>query len=326
MAGFVYLTSCVGWAGQTCSGKGAGYDIQQMVNASRPVTRSTFLGHVDREDLRDVEAALGYDRWMPMSRDPFIGYYRSKFCGAPAYYFTHSAIEHIFIDPSYRKKLNVRRDPAANYSFFRNGLFDELPSWAPLAAGVALIGIPLIAYLAKQKTAQAALPAVGQGTMGLPDNKTMQDRFGPLFFVPDPQPNNPEAIRITNGWEQANIVSVPLPELGKTVQFNKRCAGKLQQLVSAWAAAGILGDIVSWDGTYVSRFIRGSRTKLSPHAFGNALDINAAMNPFRQPGAAPGEYGNVWRLVEVAQALGWNCGANWPAGQTDAMHFQIDNC
>jgi hypothetical protein len=212
-----------------------------------------------------------------------------------------------------------------NRSWRRNGPLDDLPSWTPWAFGAAAIALPIIVSLARQKRAMAATTSAVEGTLGGPENASMQAKFGPLMFVPAPVANNPEAIQITNGWDRDNIVSVPLPEMGRTVQFHKKCAGKLQQLISAWASAGILGDIVTWDGTFVPRFIRGSKTKLSPHTWGNAFDINAAYNPFHQPVAGPGEYGNVWRLAEIAKSLGWTWGGDWGA-YVDGMHFQIDNC
>jgi GNAT superfamily N-acetyltransferase len=74
-----------------------------MVDASTDVTRKTFLKHVDRESLREVEKSLGYfehpSQGLTMAGDWHVSYHRGYFIGKPVYYFVHSAIEYIFMDP-----------------------------------------------------------------------------------------------------------------------------------------------------------------------------------------------------------------------------------
>jgi hypothetical protein len=67
-----------------------------MIDREIDITRRTFLKHVDRDDLRDLETALGYGSWLHMASDGTVSYYRSKLHGKTVYYFRQSAIEYVF--------------------------------------------------------------------------------------------------------------------------------------------------------------------------------------------------------------------------------------
>lgn len=152
-----------------------------------------------------------------------------------------------------------------------------------------------------------------------------QDLFGHLEYVADPQPDNKENVRITNGWE-SNIVSVPLPQLAAVggparVRWHTRAQGQLVALWAAWEKAGLLPRISSWGGSYVPRFIRGSQTVLSNHAFGTAFDINAAWNPLGACPALLGKPGCVRELVGIANEHGFYWGGHFT--RLDGMHFEV---
>ena len=157
-----------------------------------------------------------------------------------------------------------------------------------------------------------------------------QQVFGRFSFVPAPQPDNAEAIRITDGWENENIVRVAIPQLvGKrgapssgTVGFHRLAARQLQDLFKAWSKARVLDRVVTWDGSFVARFIRGSTTVLSNHAFGSAFDINAALNPLGAEPAFPGKTGCVYDLVSIAHDNGFYWGGHF-AKRRDGMHFEV---
>lgn len=149
-----------------------------------------------------------------------------------------------------------------------------------------------------------------------------QQLFGVMTYEPAPTIWNREAIRITNGWEKDNIISVSLPVIGD-VMFHKAAAWQLKQLWTAWEAAGLLELVRSWDGSYVPRFIRGSTTYLSNHAYGTAFDINAKYNPLGAKPALVGQTGSVRKLVELANQWGFWWGGHWGNGRTDGMHFEI---
>jgi len=157
-----------------------------------------------------------------------------------------------------------------------------------------------------------------------------QQAFGRFSFVPAPQPDNAEAIRITDDWESENIVRVVIPQLpgtrgapaSGTVRFHRLAARQLEALFKGWSKARVFNRVVSWDGAFVSRFIRGSATVLSNHAFGSAFDINAALNPLGAEPAFPGKPGCVYDLVRIAHDHGFYWGGHF-SGRRDGMHFEV---
>ena len=89
-----FVTSCVNSTAAA---------ITPMVDQERDITRSTFLKHVDRTELRDIELQLGYAahprQGLTMAGDFHVAYYRSKFKGRPCVFFRWSAIEYVFVEP-----------------------------------------------------------------------------------------------------------------------------------------------------------------------------------------------------------------------------------
>lgn len=153
--------------------------------------------------------------------------------------------------------------------------------------------------------------------------------------------DNPEAIKILDSWENKNIVGVTVPQLAKIpgITYQGRVEGKghasvqVHRLVSvsfvclwkAWEDAGLLDRIITWGGLWVPRFVRGSRTSLSNHAFATAFDINAPWNGLRRTPALVGQRGCVRELVELANEYGWWWGGHgWPSdySKLDGMHFE----
>ena len=157
-----------------------------------------------------------------------------------------------------------------------------------------------------------------------------QKVFGKFDFVAAPVPSNPENIRILGTWEQDNIVRVQLPQLvgvqgaphNGGARFHKKAADQLVALWKAWEDAGFLDRILTWDGSFVPRFIRGNRTVLSNHAFGTAFDINAALNPRGTRPLLVGKKGSVRELVTIANDHGFYWGGHFGA-KPDGMHFEI---
>jgi peptidoglycan hydrolase-like protein with peptidoglycan-binding domain len=163
-------------------------------------------------------------------------------------------------------------------------------------------------------------------------NAARAQAFGRIEYVSTPVPTNPEAIRITNGWDRDNIVLVEIPQLAGgriagaptsgRVTFHKLVAPRAQALFAAWEAAGLMPLVKTWDGSWVPRFIRGSRTTLSNHAYGSAFDINARWNPLGARGAARGTVGCVYELVALANEHGFAWGGHFQS-RPDAMHFEL---
>lgn len=157
-----------------------------------------------------------------------------------------------------------------------------------------------------------------------------QNLFGPLEFVPSPTAQNPEKIKITNNFETKNIVEIAIPQLVEVpgaskgiVHFHRLVKQQFVDLWSAWDAAGLLRNILSYDGDYNPRFIRGKAQEqiLSNHAFGTAFDINAKWNAYGAEPATWGQKGCVYDLVDIAAEHGFYWGGFF--SHRDGMHFEI---
>jgi hypothetical protein len=161
-------------------------------------------------------------------------------------------------------------------------------------------------------------------------NRQREALFGRYDYVSAPQPGNPEAIRIVGSWERDNIVEVAIPQLRKAlgskapaaIRFHRLAASQLQSLWAEWEAAGLLNRILSFGGGFVARFVRGSRSLLSNHAFGSAFDINEAYNSFGQRPASNGNKGCVRDLVPIANRCGFYWGGHYQS-RMDGMHFEV---
>jgi len=153
--------------------------------------------------------------------------------------------------------------------------------------------------------------------------------FGEYSFVSAPVPENPEAIKITSNWVQENIVTITVPQLmgvsgapaNGHAQFHRLVAPRVLSLFQAWEDAGLKPLILSYGGSFVPRFIRGSRSVLSQHAFGSAFDINAQWNGLAATPAAVGAKGSLRLLVPIANGLGFYWGGHF--ARRDGMHFEI---
>lgn len=152
--------------------------------------------------------------------------------------------------------------------------------------------------------------------------------FGVIKFRAAPTSNNPERVVISNNW-QKNITMVEIPQLHgvkgtagrKKFPFHKKLAGKVVELFQAWEDAGLIHLLKTYAGSWVPRYVRGSRTYLSSHAWGTAFDINAAWNMRGKQPALVGKRGSVRELVPIAMELGWWWGGHWK--KRDGMHFEV---
>lgn len=76
--------------------------FDDMRRDATAVTRTEFLRHVDMNDMRELEAELGYarnkrhDHGLTMKNDWHVAYYKSHWGDKPCYYFVWSGIEHYF--------------------------------------------------------------------------------------------------------------------------------------------------------------------------------------------------------------------------------------
>lgn len=182
----------------------------------------------------------------------------------------------------------------------------------------------------ERRDAEPIVPETG--TLQPLSNEERRRLFGDFRFRPAPTPSNPERIEILDGWDDENIRSVEVPQLkGKPVfgtpssgrmRFHRLAATQLQALWAAWEEARLLDRVLTFDGSYAPRFIRGSRTRLSNHAFGTAFDINARWNPLGAVPALAGREGSVRELVSIANEHGFCWGGHFRS-RPDGMHFEV---
>ncbi len=137
---------------------------------------------------------------------------------------------------------------------------------------------------------------------------------------------------LLDNWKKKNIVTVRVPQtLGievwgrprttDAIRFHKKGAEQLKSLWASWEKEKVLDKVLTWDGSYVPRFIRGSKTRLSNHAFGTAFDINVKWNGLGKRPALVGEKGSVRELVEIANEHGFYWGGHFR--RYDGMHFEL---
>lgn len=168
-------------------------------------------------------------------------------------------------------------------------------------------------------------PQPSHGPLSATDRENL---FGRFSYASSPVPGNPEAITIRGNWA-TNISQIIVPELAGiqgaprscSVQFHSALAPQVTKLFQEWDSAGLRYLILSWGGSWVPRFIRGSRSVLSNHAWGTAFDINVAWNSLGAQPALRGETGSVRELVDIAYENGFYWGG-WFSKRPDGMHFE----
>ena len=154
--------------------------------------------------------------------------------------------------------------------------------------------------------------------------------FGNFAFQASPVKNNPEAIKIIDGWEKTNIEKIVIPQLvnisgaprSGSVSFHAKVAVQIRDAFQAVDDAGLADRILSWGGSWVPRYIRGSRRTLSNHAWGTAFDINVPQNYLGTRPALKGQKGSVREMAPIFTQFGLFWGG-WYSRRKDGMHFEI---
>ncbi len=129
-------------------------------------------------------------------------------------------------------------------------------------------------------------------------------------------PYGSDWIRIEPRWLERNIVTRSVPILG-AVTCNRRLFAPLRQALRTLERRGLarVVDPADYAGCFAPRRIPGSGS-LSLHAWGLAIDINAAANP------RLGDSRQDRRLVRVMEDAGFTWGGRWPT-VPDPMHFEL---
>jgi hypothetical protein len=171
------------------------------------------------------------------------------------------------------------------------------------------------------------------------DLETRRKVFGNFAFEPAPTKGSPEAIRITDGWAKSSIKLINIPQLvgvkgapvSGNVEFHAKAAAQLQKAFAAIEAAGLKHLLLSWGGSWVPRYIRGSRRTLSNHAWGTAFDINMEWNALGTRPALKGRVGSTRELVSIFEKFGFFWGGWYGMeigggtaadARPDGMHFE----
>jgi hypothetical protein len=159
-------------------------------------------------------------------------------------------------------------------------------------------------------------------------DKQKNSSFGTIKWRRNYKSKDREAIIITNGWDDQNIIVTNVPQLVKlglsktgNVSWHKKCEKQLLSLWKEWDDTGLLKYVISYEGAYNPRLIRGSRTSLSQHSYGVAFDINAAWNGLGKYPAGPGQRGCLYKLVPSMYKWGFYWGGHF--SRRDGMHAEV---
>jgi hypothetical protein len=159
----------------------------------------------------------------------------------------------------------------------------------------------------------------------------VENRFGKLNHT-----ENRGSIVPSEKWVKENIVRVRVPAIeGKPLytEFNHERVSNLgltmhrlmvEPLTLAMSEIvdrGFHMDILTFDGLYNPRMVRGSKDRLSRHSWGIAIDLNAPWNGLGNRPAAMGAKGSLWRIVPIMEKYGFVWGGRWK--RPDAMHFEL---
>jgi hypothetical protein len=137
------------------------------------------------------------------------------------------------------------------------------------------------------------------------------------------RPTSGRSIDIPNRWERRHLRSDRVPLLGR-VRCHRKIFRQLRRALRELRREGHGGAINSYSGCYVPRFISsydgygiGPAKRLSRHAWGIAVDVNAPSNRFGTRGNQPRT------LIRTMRKWGLNWGGRWAL--PDPMHFEWDH-
>jgi hypothetical protein len=154
---------------------------------------------------------------------------------------------------------------------------------------------------------------VGEARDGPARPAELKARFGePAVALPYGE----DWVRLDPGFLRRHIVTRRVPLLG-AVTCHRRMIPALRSAMTELRRRGLgrLVNVADYAGCYAPRRIQPSGT-LSLHAWGLAVDLNAASNP------AGGESNQDPRLVRTMERHGFSWGGDFPT-VPDPMHFEF---
>lgn len=137
------------------------------------------------------------------------------------------------------------------------------------------------------------------------------------------------SVTILNGFEsRLDVLRPPLlprPPYGATaISVHPLARPAFERVFYRLHKSGLDARILTFDGAYMARH-KGwdTRRALSTHAYGIAIDLNAAFNRYGQPPALAGETGSLERILPVFADEGFAWGGDFSAPWQDGMHFEL---
>jgi hypothetical protein len=180
---------------------------------------------------------------------------------------------------------------------------------------VVLLRAPLAPRELIRRTERKAAARIvdGPGPVGPARPAQLKVRYGePAVGLP----YGVDWIRLDPAFVRRHIVSRRVPILG-SVTCHRAMIRPLRAALGSLARRGLsrLVDPGDYAGCYAPRRIQPSG-QLSLHAWGVAIDLNAAANPFL------GRSRQDRRLVRAMERHGFTWGGDWPT-RPDPMHFEL---
>ena len=124
-------------------------------------------------------------------------------------------------------------------------------------------------------------------------------------------------------WPVPMWIDTHIPALPNKIYINKDIVPVVTETFNRLISLGAFKEINTFDGLFNIRYIRGSKTKLSIHSWGLAIDLNASNNPLgyskqqcKDRGLTPFSllFDEIWRDA------GWTTGSSFT--RPDGMHFE----
>lgn len=125
-------------------------------------------------------------------------------------------------------------------------------------------------------------------------------------------------------WVYPLDIQQVIPVLGKSVYCNKDFVEPYEKVLRALIHEGLHGEIKENDQCFMPRYQRGSRTQISIHTWGIAIDLNPTQNPIfstREQCIVQGLRPFTEKFIQVWRDHDFVCGADFK-GRSDIMHYQ----
>lgn len=205
-----------------------------------------------------------------------------------------------------------------------DGIVGNMTLAAAMADGFELMETTI--PVSQAGTGSQAWPAKPKGLR--PPNAARRKRmFGDFDFKAAPTSRNPEKIIIDPDWVRANIIRVHTPALksvlgNRGIRLHRKVKPHFDALIDELEDKELLDLILTWNGSYYPRYVRGSRRTLSNHSYGSAFDVNVQWNRLGRIPALVGDTGSVRELVPIANKHGFYWGGHYRT-RKDGMHFEF---